>query len=303
MSVQPICKGCGQPIWGEYLRALGAQWHPEHFVCGGCHQPVRDASFLTHQGVPYHTECYSRLIAPRCAYCGRPLMGEYLVDHWGTKYCKHHQGEYPACSYCGRLVPPEQQEAGAESVRCSVCRSSAIDAAEEARPIFSQLIRWVSSQGLMYHNLRLSLELCGRAKLAQLLQERNQPHSLGATTSATYTQNGQVIRTEINGIAVLQGLPSMLFQGVTIHELGHVWLVVHGVQGLPSWAEEGFCEYLSHRYYMDVNTPESRYHAICIEQNKDSIYGGGFRHIRSLVDAYGFARFLEILRTTKRLPS
>ncbi|HZR41480.1 MAG TPA: protein DA1 [Ktedonobacteraceae bacterium] len=302
MSVQPICRGCGQPIWGEYLNALGGQWHPEHFVCAGCHRPIRDASFLTYEGAPYHTDCYRNQILPRCAYCGKP-MDKFMVDHWGTKYCRHHQDAYPSCVYCGRLVPPEQQEPGAEHIRCPVCRSTAITSAAEAKPIFSNLIRWVSSQGLTYNNLRLSLELHGRARLSQLLRERDQPHSLGVTTSTTYTQNGHVERTEVNGIAVLEGLPSTLFQGVTIHELGHVWLIVHGIQDLPIWAAEGFCEYLSYRYYMDMNTPESRYHALCIEQNKDRVYGDGFRHMRTLVDKYGFSRLLEILDTTKRLPS
>jgi len=111
------------------------------------------------------------------------------------------------------------------------------------------------------------------------------------------------MRAEVNGIAVLQGLPAVLFQGVTAHELGHVWLIVHGIQGLPSWAEEGFCEYLSYRYYYDLNTPESRYHAVSIENNADPVYGEGFRRVRALADALGFPRFLEILRTTKRLPS
>ena len=111
------------------------------------------------------------------------------------------------------------------------------------------------------------------------------------------------MRTKVNGIAVLQGLPAVLFQGVTAHELGHVWLIVHGIQGLPGWSEEGFCEYLSHRYYYDLNTPEGRYHAICIENNPDPVYGEGFRRVRALADALSFPRFLEILRITKKLPS
>jgi len=88
-------------------------------------------------------------------------------------------------------------------------------------------------------------------------------------------------------------LPAMLFQGVTVHELGHVWLIVHGIQNLPSWAEEGFCELLSYRFYTEMNTPESRYHARAIEQNTDPVYGAGFQHIRARVDALGLARFLD----------
>jgi len=309
MSSQPICKQCNQPIMGSYINALGATWHPEHFLCAACHKPIGDARFNLHEGVPYHSECFRQWIAPRCAYCGKPLMSEYLVDHWGTKYCKEHQGKYPTCTFCGRLVPPQQREHSVdngESVRCPICRASAIEKIEQARPIFSRLIQWVNNQGLIYNNLPLSLELVDRHKLAKLITGRAGTagiHSQGVTLSTTQTVNGKVVRTEVNGVAILEGMPAISFQGVTIHELGHVWLIVHDIKGLQPWAEEGFCELLTHRYYTQLNTEESRYHAKGIETNPDPIYGEGFRRVHVIVDAMGFQRFVEIMQRTKRLPS
>src|SRR6266699_693312 len=124
MTSQPICKGCGQPIYGKYLTALGATWHPEHFVCAACKQPVTDASFNTHNGLPYHAQCYLNAVAPRCAYCGR-------------------------------LVSPAQQAPGirrGEAVRCPVCRSSAIETTSQAQPIFQRLMQWTNRQGSQYNN-------------------------------------------------------------------------------------------------------------------------------------------------------
>jgi LIM domain-containing protein/protein DA1 len=302
---QPVCKGCGQPIWGNYFSALGGTWHPEHFVCAACGRPIVDASFNLHQGAPMHVTCYANQVAPRCAYCGKPLLAEYYVDSWGTAYCKEHQREYAHCVYCGRLVPPGQEErpsSSSEAVRCSICRASAIETAAEAKPLFTHVKDWVGSQGLVYNSLPLSLELCDRARLMTLLRGRSQVHSLGATVSSTYTQNGRVVRTEIGGVAVLRGLPATLFQGVTVHELGHVWLVVHGIASLPAWSEEGFCELLSHRLYTQMDTPESRHRALAIEQNGDPIYGAGFQRVRARADALGFARLLDGLCTTKALP-
>ena len=300
-NIRTTCKGCGQPIWGSSLHALGSVWHPEHFVCAACTRPIEDARYQLHQGAPYHIKCYEEHAAARCVYCGKPLVDEYFIDQWGQKYCKVHQGQYTACSYCGRLIPPDQVERGA--ARCSTCRSSAIETDIEAKPLFSQAIRWVSSQGLLYNKLRLELELCERKKLDQLLRGQSHPHMLGVTTGTSHMQNGQIVRTEVNGVAVLQGLPSTLFQGVTVHELGHVWLIVQGIRDLPAWAEEGFCELLSYRYYNDLHTEESMFHGKNIEQNNDHTYGDGFRRIRALSDALGFARFVEILRATKRLPT
>jgi hypothetical protein len=308
-SSQPVCKACGQPIWGNYINALGATWHPEHFLCAACHKPISDAHFNMHEGVPYHPECFRQWIAPHCAYCGKPLVSEYLVDRWGTKYCKEHQGKYPACSFCGRLVPPQQQEhgiRGSESVRCPICRASAIETIDQARPIFSQLKRWVNAQGLMYNNLHLSLELVDRPKLAELITGRAGTagiHSQGVTLITTHSLNGRIAGIEVNGIAVLKGLPSTVFQGITIHELGHVWLIVHDIMGLPPWAEEGFCELLAYRYYTQLNTDESRYHADSIESNPDPVYGDGFRRVRAKADAMGFQRFVDSMLRAKRLPS
>ena len=305
MGGAPICKGCGQAIGGAYVTAMGATWHPEHFTCAACGRPIGDASFYQHQGAPYHVECYRRHIAPRCAYCGRPLIGQYLVDHWGTKFCAEHEGQYPRCRFCGRLVPPQQQGGHAsrgDDIRCPICRASAIDYIAQARPLFARLVQWVNGQGLLYNNLNLRIELRTRKQLAQFLRESGDTQSLGATLHTTYTENGRVVRTEVNGVAILRGLPSTLFQGVTVHELGHAWLAVHRVTDLPRWAEEGFCELLAHRFYLQMNTAESRYHATAIERQADPVYGDGFRRIRALAEAVGFPSLLRTLRATKQLP-
>lgn len=333
---RPFCKGCGQSINGYYITALGAAWHPEHFVCAACHQPLDRTQFnvlegepyhsecyhervdprcaychkpitgqyYTHEGAPYHVECYRDHVVPRCAYCGKPLMSEYLVDHWGTKYCKEHQSQYPTCAFCGRLVPPQQQDQGAQSgerVRCPVCRASAVESLPQARALFQDLMRQLDAKGLRYNNVPLQIDLVDRARLAQLMNGRSGVDALGVTTNSTHMLNRQIVRTEVNGIAVLRGLPSTLFRGVCVHELGHAWLTLLGIQGLPSWAEEGFCELLSYRFYYELNTGESRQHAEGIEKNPDPVYGEGFRRVRAMADRVGFQRFLETLRTTKRM--
>ena len=228
------------------------------------------------------------------------------MDHWGTKFCKEHQGQYPKCAFCGRLVPPSQQESSAkrnDEVRCPICRASAIESEDKAQAIFAAQQRWLAKQGLEYNNLQTNVELCDRAKLATLMQGRKGTDTLGVTLSTTHTLNGQAIRTDVNGVAVLRGLPITLFQGVATHELGHAWLIVQGIKGLPSWAEEGFCELLAYRFFTGTGTAEGRYHAEGIEKNPDAVYGEGFRQVRAIVDAMGFARFVEVLQRTKRLPS
>jgi hypothetical protein len=70
-------------------------------------------------------------------------------------------------------------------------------------------------------------------------------------------------------------MPSPLFEGVTVHELGHAWLACREVTGLPKWANEGFCEWISHRWYRRQGTRDAAVFAARIEQNDDPVYGGG----------------------------
>ncbi len=338
MTARLICKQCGKPVHGGYVTALGAVWHPEHFVCAACNLPFDGASFNVHENKPYHSACYLEQVAPRCAACGKPLTGRYVqsdgkpyhancyrnfvvprcvycneplmeeygVDHWGAKFCKKHRKEYPACDFCGRLIPPAQQERSSgklNSTRCPVCRSRAIETTEQARAAYAGVKHWVGSQGLSFNNLPISLQLCDRAYLAKHGRANGQPHMLGITTSTTHMLNGRETHTNVDGVAVLEGLPTPLFDGVVAHELGHVWLIVHGIKGLPQWAEEGFCELLTYRYYMQMNTPESRYRTESMEKNPDPVYGEGFRRVRAISDRVEFSHLLNTLQTSGRLPA
>ena len=333
----PVCKYCGQPIVGRYTTALGSTWHPEHFLCAGCGKslgqgafqlvdgkPYHPACYMLYQaprcascgqpiagsyteynGKPYHAECYRERVVPRCVYCQKPLTGRYIVDAWGDKFCPEHEQQYPHCTFCGRLIPPRDQTAGwnvDENQRCAVCRSSAIETVEQALPLYNQLKAWISQQGFRFNQLTLHLELCDHVKLRQRFRGRTAAHPLGITVSSTQMQNGAVRSSQVEGVAVLQGMPALLFAGVVLHELGHVWLTVHGIRNLPLWAEEGFCQLLSHRYYTGLDSPEARQRAISLEKETDAIYGDGFRRIQALAKRVGFAQLVETLLTTKQLP-
>jgi len=56
-----LCSGCGKPITGRCVNALDKKWHPEHFVCAFCMNPLAGGSFTEHNSKAYCKECHSKL--------------------------------------------------------------------------------------------------------------------------------------------------------------------------------------------------------------------------------------------------
>ncbi|KAL6107843.1 lpxn [Pungitius sinensis] len=56
-----LCGGCGEPIAGRCISALGRKFHPEHFVCAFCLRQVSQGIFKEQEGKPYCTTCFDKL--------------------------------------------------------------------------------------------------------------------------------------------------------------------------------------------------------------------------------------------------
>ncbi|MGB1253582.1 MAG: protein DA1, partial [Candidatus Promineifilaceae bacterium] len=213
-----------------------------------------NTQFYKHEGRSYHADCYERHIAKRCTHCNKALMGRYQFNHWGDHFCVEHTKQYPPCSYCGRLVPHisrRSRRRSVEDVRCDICASTAIESAPQAKHLMPQLIAWVEAQGLIFRKKTFRLEVLDRA---EFLSRDGHRDPLGLTTTTRYMRNKRLDRIEVNSVAILQGLPHALFEGVCVHELGHVWMAQHKIVGLPKVEEEGVCELLSHRHYLSIGS-------------------------------------------------
>jgi len=56
-----VCGGCGKPITGRCVNALNKKWHPEHFVCAFCMNPLAGGSFTEHNNKGYCKDCHGKL--------------------------------------------------------------------------------------------------------------------------------------------------------------------------------------------------------------------------------------------------
>jgi len=54
--------------------ALGRLWHPEHFICTQCKEPLGTQNFFERDTLPYCERDYYLLFSPRCASCSGPIF-------------------------------------------------------------------------------------------------------------------------------------------------------------------------------------------------------------------------------------
>jgi paxillin len=58
-----LCGGCNKPITDRAINALGKKWHPEHFVCAFCMNPLNGQNFSEANGKAYCGECHGKLFS------------------------------------------------------------------------------------------------------------------------------------------------------------------------------------------------------------------------------------------------
>ncbi|KAF5401703.1 Paxillin a [Paragonimus heterotremus] len=56
-----LCIACSKPITGRCVNALGRRYHPEHFTCAYCLQPLQTGTFKEHSNKPYCHQCFEQL--------------------------------------------------------------------------------------------------------------------------------------------------------------------------------------------------------------------------------------------------
>ncbi len=253
-----------------------------------------------------------------CAVCGKILIaGRFGVDLWGNIFCEAHRHEYHACTACHRLVCPRLTHGGLTypdgRLVCNLCRATAVDTKEQAKPIVEMLANWLHERGVRFEGLILKIDLQDIQEMAaqHIVKRINQDHSsptgigqglLMGYIMKTTEHHGKQEKRKVKGVTILPGLPRELFEGITVHELGHAWLYLAHVDNLPTWQEEGFCNLLSYILHKDRPTPEGIYYTKLLEEDPNPIYGEGFRRIRDIFKKHGFGEALNYTFYKRKMP-
>jgi len=94
------CATCKGAILGEMMQALGRCYHPEHFACGNCQQPLGTRNFFEQNGLPHCADCYQTMYCPKCAHCNAAIL-----DRCITALGKKWHPEHFICAQCLQPLP------------------------------------------------------------------------------------------------------------------------------------------------------------------------------------------------------
>jgi hypothetical protein len=302
----PRCAGCGEPILGQGVKALGRHWHAEHFVCAHCGRPLSGGAFCERGGQPYCEEDYRALFGPRCSVCGETLPAAYVTNPWGDTFCAHHQGEIPECHSCGRLA--SQQLTGGYvrypdgRVICHLCLRSAVEDRGEAQGIMETVRRTLAHEGLDLGDVPLRVRLTDQHELDRLAGRSHRKHPAGMARTQLTTRGDKTVKREVLEILALHGLPREHLASILAHELAHAWLFLHAFPKLSPKVAEGICELASYLWLRTQDGAHAAYRIHVLEKNKDRVYGTGFRAARRVLRKHSLAWLLAFVKRYGRFP-
>ncbi|XP_065177470.1 testin-like [Sycon ciliatum] len=120
----PRCGGCDELIFkGTYTVAQGKRWHPDHFCCMGCDNPLaaeKSEEFVQTKGNVVCVPCFESKFAKHCLMCEAKIgageeqlsSGEY---QWHTKCF--------TCNDCKAVLDPSQFLLREKKLFCQKCYS------------------------------------------------------------------------------------------------------------------------------------------------------------------------------------
>ena len=292
-----VCSACKGELGDVYVEALGGLWHRECFCCAACGLGI-EAQFVEHNGLPYHESCYHEHFSKRCCVCNEILTGSHLSNWWGDLFCSAHEYDCESCFSCGRPISERSTRGGARygdgRTVCSICLESAVNNQVDVDSAINGLLREFRDLGMPFEQAVLPVSLVEKHDL--------DPNSSGHTEKRVVLRNGVEVERILIGIRILHGLPRVYFDMVAAHELGHAWLFFNEVDNLDPEEEEGFCQLCGFLILKRRNEKLARFWQSQIEENRDPIYGYGFRMAHGSYERHGLASVIAALRKGGKLP-
>ena len=293
-----VCQACGEAIAGGYFETGSYFYHPEHFTCAHCKQPIKER-YTVYKGHNYHTACFQQHVALRCAVCDGIIQGQYILDHWGNGYHLRHQGEVTQCTFCQRFIVGSLADGMVRfddgRFLCGICSATMVVRHGEARVLMEQVAKMLRPYGLKVDTERIELHLIDRREMRELSPVRS-GHTTGFTDIQSTRNLFGWVRVRRIQIYVVGGVPRTDMMATLAHELTHVWQFYNAHPKMDRAVSEGSCNYASYLVLRKLGDSEADYLIESMLKNQDPVYGRGFRRVKIYSELHGLAAWLRLQR-------
>ncbi|HAK46107.1 MAG TPA: hypothetical protein DCO79_09365 [Spirochaeta sp.] len=239
---------------------------------------------------------------PKCAYCGKQINGKFYNDYWGNSYCAEHLKSVPQCNYCGRLIGKNITRGGksySDGRRiCGICLKKAVTDNAQGLRLLTGVRNTLKLDGIEISPFRPEFTLISRSKLKQLDQGSGEKQGFAVFNRQL---ENEVVKSFTMQIFILDGLPEASFISTCAHELMHIWFYSHNITDTSPALAEGSCNMASYLVLRRQKTPEAELLIKGLFEDKNKIYGGGFRKVQRLSDKRGIDGWLNYAKTHKRI--
>lgn len=297
-----ICEHCRDPIVGTFVEASGNYYHTHHLFCDHCGDPI-EGPFTVHRKKNYHSDCFEHGVALRCSLCEAIIQGEYLIDFWGNSYHRSHQNVVQSCNYCSRFISTTTTGGGARYSDgrhiCNICRGQAVTSVREAQKLMEEVAGHMRAYGLNIDTDLVRLHMVGLTQMQQWSGKA--AHNLTGYTDYVETWRAFSKDRQVD-VYVLYGMPRMDVINTLAHELTHVWQFVHGKLRNDRAFSEGSCNYAAYLVLERYDDREAAYLQNNMLEDRDAVYGDGFRRVKRYAEKKGLREWLTRLRKRDSLP-
>ncbi len=234
-----------------------------------------------------------------CCVCQKELKGKAVGDPWGN--WAHEEHELTFCSCCDRII---SQQSSNRAVHykdgrsiCGLCTQQAILIPLQAEESKKKVLKSLEEKGFSGIPQKIEMEI---GQLNASVSGENKSFKAGETRTQAHYLNHQQVGLS-HKIKVLFGVPKIEFEAILAHEFLHVWQNEKKLKLSPQ-ACEGLCELGSFLIYSQEDTAFSQFKIKKMRENKDPIYGEGFRLMLAKWERLGWEALIdEVLGVPKKV--
>lgn len=303
-----VCEYCGKNIKGTFNVSEGKYYHNECYInyirprCKKCGLVINNAYIKDDEGFYYHPDCYKQEVLPICSVCGKYIEEKYYIDKWGNNaHIYHGKIKTKLCNSCGRIISYKTSNNGVEyndgRTICGICDLSAVKNDSKILKAKHKILALLKEKGINKIPENVPIHLADKKMILKMGNNSVSEDSYGLTLTNVKTKNKDIV-SQIHSIYILYGLPEIEFEGVLAHELLHVWINERQIK-IKGKDLEGFCNLGSAFVYQSYKTKHSEILLEKMYENKDKIYGDGFRKIMKIYEKEGIEGVFEFIKIKK----